>query len=82
MDRSSIVFDRTSVRPSTREVQASWSPAVRQERAQAGRRRLQEFLSLVSATEWPGAPSNEEEEVWAVGALGDDDWQRLVKRCG
>jgi hypothetical protein len=43
---------------------------------------MQEFLSLVSATEWPGAPSNEDEEVWAVGALGDDDWQRLVKRCG
>jgi hypothetical protein len=42
---------------------------------------MQEFLSLVSATEWSGAPSNEE-EVWAVGALGDDDWQRLVKRCG
>ena len=78
MDRTTLIHDRSSIRPGMREIQSRWSPAVRRERAQAGRRRIQEFLELVSVSDTQA----DDDEVWAVGALGDDDWQRLVKRCG
>ena len=62
---------RIDLRPDMREIQAGWSAQERRARAQEGRRRMQEFLNLVECP--PADP-----EIWAVGALADDDLLRLV----
>ena len=81
MERTKLIRERSSIHPGMREVQARWTPETRRERAQAGRRRMQEFLDLVATSDWSSSPASDD-DLWAVGALGDDDWQRLVKRCG
>ena len=81
MDRTRVIQRRSSIQPGMREVQQRWTPAIRQERAQEGRRRMQEFLELLSTANASDSQGNDE-ELWAVGALGDGDWQRLVRRCG
>lgn len=57
--------------PGMRKIQAGWSPQERHARAVEGRRRIQEFLRLVDG-------ASADPEIWAVGALADDDLQRLV----
>jgi hypothetical protein len=53
------------------EVRATWSPHERQQRAMEGRRRFQEFLSLICNPD----PSH---NIWAVGAPAGVDLQRVA----
>ncbi len=62
--------DRGAIWPGMREIQSRWSPQERRQRAAEGRRRIQEFLQMVGET--PAA-----DEIWAVGALANDDLERL-----
>ena len=71
MGTAALLNSRIAILPGMKAIQARWSPQERCQRAAEGRRRMQEFLRLV---EEPSA----ETEIWAVGALADDDLPRLV----
>lgn len=66
-----ISNSRLNILPGMREVQARWSPQERRQRAAEGQRRIREFLRIVER-------DSAAEDVWAVGALGDEDLRRLV----
>jgi hypothetical protein len=54
-----------------REIRGHWSPQERQQRAEEGRRLRREFVRRI--VEAPCEP-----EIWAVGAIGDEDMQRIA----
>jgi hypothetical protein len=64
-DSSAVIADRV------REIQSQWSPQERRRRAETGRRLRNEFIRRL--IDIPAEP-----EIWAVGAPGDEDLQRLA----
>ena len=54
-----------------REVRGQWSPQERRHRAEEGRRLRSEFVRRIVQAQY-------EPEIWAVGALGDEDLQRIA----
>lgn len=55
----------------TREIRGHWTPQERRQRAEVGRRLRHEFVRRIV-----DAPC--EPEIWAVGAIGDEDMQRIA----
>jgi hypothetical protein len=71
MKTAAFSNSKIDLRPGMREIQAGWSPQERRARAIEGRRRMQELFRMVER-------ASTDPEIWAVGALADDDLQRLV----
>jgi hypothetical protein len=63
--------NQSSLAVRIREIQRQWSPKERVRRAELGQRRLREFLQRILQP--PIEP-----EIWAVGAIGDEDIRRLA----
>lgn len=54
-----------------REIRGQWSPQERRQRAEEGRRLRGEFVRRIVESQY-------EPEIWAVGAPGDEDLQRIA----
>lgn len=61
----------SSIARRVREVRGQWSPQERRQRAEEGRRLRSEFVRRIVEAQY-------EPEIWAVGALGDEDLQRIA----
>ena len=71
MNHATSPKPESTIAKRVRQIRDRWSPQERLRRAEVGRRRSLEFMRRI--IEVPVEP-----EIWAVGALGDEDLRRIA----